>query len=76
MADVCISTVADRHALHSVYYSAMKKTLTPLTMCVSAACDAHCNVVNVARMQHDSARNERVTHRRMHYAEIAKSTMK
>ena len=76
MADVCISTVADRHALHSVYYSAMKKTLTPLTMCVSAACDAHCNVVNVAHVQHDIARNERVTHCRARCANIAKSPMK
>ena len=76
MADVCISTVADRHALHSVYYSAMKKTLTPLTKCVSATRNAHCNVVNVAHEQHDSARNELVTHCRMHGAEIAKSTMK
>ena len=76
MADVCISTVADRHALHSVYYSSMKKTLTPLTMCVSAACDAHCNVVNVAHVQHISACNERITLCRMHCAESAKSTMK
>jgi hypothetical protein len=38
MADVCISTVADRHALHSVYYSAMKKTLTPLNdVCIRDA---------------------------------------
>jgi hypothetical protein len=28
MADVCISTVADRHALQSVYYSKTKKTVT------------------------------------------------
>jgi hypothetical protein len=76
MADVCISAVADRHALHSVYYSAMKKTPFHLTKRVSAACDAHCNVVNVAHVQHDSARNERVTHCRAHFAKIAKSPMK
>jgi hypothetical protein len=76
MADVCISAVGDRHALHSVYYSAMKKTAFHLTKRVSAACDAHCNVVNVAHVQHDIARNERGAHCRTHVAEIAKSTMK
>jgi hypothetical protein len=30
MAGVAFSTVGDRHALHSVYYRAMKKTLTAL----------------------------------------------
>ena len=76
MADVCISTVGDRHALHSVYYSAMKKTAFHLTKCVSAARGAHCNVINVARMQRDIARNERITRCRMHFVEIAKSPKK
>jgi hypothetical protein len=48
MADVCISTVADRHALHSVYYSAMKKTAFDLTKRVSAARDTRRNVVRIA----------------------------
>jgi len=37
MADVCISTVADRHALHFIYYSSVKKTVFDLTKRVSAS---------------------------------------
>jgi hypothetical protein len=54
MADVCISAVADRHALHSIYYSAMKKTAFDLTKRVSTRCAMHCNIVNVAHVQHDN----------------------
>jgi hypothetical protein len=58
MADVCISTVADRHALHFVYYSAMKKTAFDLTKRVSAAFDVRRNVVRIAHVRYDIARGE------------------
>jgi len=61
MAGVCISAVGDRHALQSVYYSTMKKTLTPLN-------DVYMRRVRRAqRHRHqrasscDDARNERAT---------------
>ncbi|MGA2566478.1 MAG: hypothetical protein ABSF41_06595 [Pseudolabrys sp.] len=76
MADVCISTVADRHALHSVYYSAMKKTALDLTKHVSAACDARRNVVRIVHARCDIARDECGVHGRAQIAEIAKPPMK
>jgi hypothetical protein len=39
MADVCISTVADRHALHVVYTSKMKKTVTQALQALARAID-------------------------------------
>jgi hypothetical protein len=59
MADVCISTVADRHALHSVYYSAMKKTAFDLTKRVSASRNAPSDVAHIACVRYDIARDER-----------------
>jgi hypothetical protein len=76
MADVCISAVADRHALHSVYYSAMKKTPFHLTKRVSAACDARRIIVNATQIHRDGARNERAAHCQTYFAGIAKSPMK
>jgi hypothetical protein len=76
MADVCISTVADRHALHSVYYSAMKKTVFHLTKRASASCDAPYNVTAVAHARNDIVRKERTTHDRTRCAQHAKIAMK
>jgi hypothetical protein len=76
MADVCISTVADRHALHSVYYSAMKKAALHLTKRVFDACATRRIIVNATQMQRDIARNERAAHCRTRFAAIAKTSMK
>jgi hypothetical protein len=62
MADVCISTVGDRRALHFVYYSAMKKTVYRLTKCVFGAPAARAIFVNVTVMRRDATRNERAAH--------------
>jgi hypothetical protein len=75
MADVCISTVGDRHALHSVYYSAMKKTAFRLPNCVFAACDAHRNVGDGVRAQHKRVRCECAANARWHFAQHTKSVM-
>jgi hypothetical protein len=73
MADVCISTVADRHALHFVYYSAMKKTVFDLTKRIFARGDAHRNVNYHARARHEDVRRERALHSCTQIADIAKS---
>ena len=62
MADVCISTVGDRHALHFVTTAQQKKHGLPLTRCVSGASAAHCIIVNATQMQCDVACDERTVH--------------
>ena len=76
MADVCISTVADRHALQLVYYSAMKKTAFHLTKCVFGASAARAVIVNATQMLRDVARGAFAARLRTHFAGIAKSPMK
>src|SRR5487761_2137580 len=76
MADVCISTVGDRHALFFVYYSKMKKTVFHLTNCVFAACAALCNAANVTHAQHHAAHDSTSMLCRTHFDVIAKTSMK
>jgi len=76
MADVCISTVADRHALRFVYYNAMKKAALRLTKRVFGARAAPRIIVNAKQMQRDVARDERALRCRTRIASIAKTPMK
>ena len=45
MAGVASARVANRHALHFVYYSATKKTVSGLTKCVRRTLVTHCSAV-------------------------------
>src|SRR5471030_3377576 len=63
-----ISTVGDRHALHSVYYRAMKKTLTPLNdVYMRAPQDMKHALDNIAR-QHDDALTTQCATPMIHFA--------
>jgi hypothetical protein len=55
MADVCISTVADRHALHFIYYSSVKKTVFALTKRVFAPRKSALVSFAIASAQRDAA---------------------
>ncbi len=75
MADVCISAVANRHALHFVYYSTTKKTAVPLNeVCMRRASAARRIIVNATQIvAHAHATNARRIVKR-YFADIAKST--
>lgn len=76
MADVCISTVADRHALHFIYYSSVKKTVFDLTKRVFAPrTGAHMSLAN-AFVQHDFAFALSVEEDRAYSTQYKKTSMK
>jgi hypothetical protein len=76
VADVCISTVADRHALHSVYYSAVKKTVFDLTKRIFAMRKATRNAREDVHRRPFIEREQRAPHRRSQFNEYAKTSMK
>ena len=68
-----ISTVGDRHALHSVYYRAMKKTLTPLNdVYMRRSQNIKC-ARDDGFLQHDVAVDARRAPLPMNFADVAKT---
>jgi len=72
MADVCISTVADRHALLFIYYSSVKKTVFDLTKRVFALRDGALVSLTLASEQHDFACKRNAAAKRARSAQYKK----
>src|SRR5471030_2098809 len=70
-----ISTVGDRHALHSVYYRAMKKTLTPLNDVYMRAPQHMKRARDDMHDRHDDVCNARHASLSKHFANVAKTSM-
>jgi hypothetical protein len=75
VADVCISTVADRHALHSIYNNTVKKTVFDLTKRVYAMRKASLDAHDVARRRCVVARDARALRRQPHFSNSAKTSI-
>jgi hypothetical protein len=76
VADVCISTVADRHALHSIYNNTVKKTVFDLTKRVYAMRNASLDAHDVAHRRCVVARDARALRSQPHFSNSAKTLIR